>query len=583
MLTFGLHKKIFIMTVLTGLILLLTLVITVSGLMYKFMESEYNISLQNQTQQICNTIDASIDKMKMFVMITAINEDVVKLMNGNYDTFDGYLIYKNCYKLLRNIISTNSGSNIDIYCNQNSNIISTDPSNISSDYSLLKLENRIWYKKIQNSKTDLVLLAEYSPPGYAGDDRFAVALRYQPFNRFDNQGIIIYSTSKQYFTGMLLNTTYIKQDFIIITDENNRPIYSSNAKNQMLVDLDEKQVESILKDRKNIYTTPDKGIQYKVDFKTSPLTGWKIIGFYGQERLHSNLLKMNMLITVITALGIGIMIAFSYYIARRFTKPLSNLANMMKKAEAESYSLTTDINYNDEIGELSVCFNHMMKTIRENQVLRNEAQIEALQQQMNPHFFYNTLESIKALAAIYGVSEIEEITDKMSGMFRYNVTNNPQKLVEISEEISHVMNYISIQKIRFKDRLSVKLDWDSEIFNYSILKFTLQPIAENALRHGIEKMQENGLLAISGFLHDGSIIIEVTDNYGMDETRLNEVRSMLENNKGNSNMDRHKTGIGLRNVQERIKLFYGYQYGLSIESEKGKGTRVTVTIPANRN
>ena len=219
------------------------------------------------------------------------------------------------------------------------------------------------------------------------------------------------------------------------------------------------------------------------------------------------------------------------------------------------------------------------------QLSTKQAEFLALQNQINPHFLYNTLESIRGDALAAGMEQIADITEALSTFFRYTITET-RNLVTLSEELDNIDNYFVIQQYRFGDKLSMVIeiaDDRSQILNLQCPKLFLQPIIENAIFHGIEHRAENGRITIHIEIIDNEVRIEVSDNgIGIDAAKLRELNEALNRVSVGAIVEekgRQKGGIALKNVCRRIKLLFGEQYGLHISSIVGIGTKVEVTLP----
>ena len=202
-----------------------------------------------------------------------------------------------------------------------------------------------------------------------------------------------------------------------------------------------------------------------------------------------------------------------------------------------------------------------------------QAELKALQAQINPHFLYNTLDLIKWKSIEHEVPDIESIVYALAKFYKLSL-NKGKDIVSIEDEIAHVKVYVEIQNQRFENGISLQVDVDRKLFNYSILKIILQPIVENSILHGIlEKDSRCGTIKITGSLNNGIITFFVEDDgVGMSEEK---VRQLFLDGYSNQN-----NGYGVRNINDRIKLHYGSQYGISFKSILGQGTMVKITIPA---
>jgi two-component system sensor histidine kinase YesM len=215
--------------------------------------------------------------------------------------------------------------------------------------------------------------------------------------------------------------------------------------------------------------------------------------------------------------------------------------------------------------------------IKEQEHLK-KVELRALQAQINPHFLYNTLDTIIWLAEANKTNQVIEIVCALSNFFRIALSKG-HDWITIHQEIEHVRSYLTIQKMRYRDILDYKIEVDGDILDGTILKLTLQPLVENALYHGIKNKRNGGVITVRARRTDQNIVLlEVQDN-GVGFTAYKLAQIQAEINSDSDEITIKESGFGLENVNKRIKLFYGKQYGLSIDSHYLEGTRVTVAIP----
>lgn len=225
----------------------------------------------------------------------------------------------------------------------------------------------------------------------------------------------------------------------------------------------------------------------------------------------------------------------------------------------------------DEIDNLTHRLIDTSSMLYQSELEKKQSELAFLQSQINPHFLYNTLESIKGIAAVRGVDEIKEMTKALSQIFRYSV--NGIKDVHLIEEVRIVKSYIQIQQIRFVNRFEVIYNFTEEALECNMPKMILQPVVENAIYHGLEPMLEKGILYISAKTDKENLLISIADNgVGIEKTTLQKLKNEMDQKAG-------KTGIGIVNVHNRLKIKYGEGYGISIDSNPRKGTEINIKIP----
>ncbi len=269
-------------------------------------------------------------------------------------------------------------------------------------------------------------------------------------------------------------------------------------------------------------------------------------------------------------------------ISRSVTKPIDELVDVTEKVAAGDLSIRADNRSEDELGRLSRSFNNMtdviekmMIQIKEDEHKMRNTEIRLLQEQINPHFLYNALDTIVWLIEVGEDEKATNMVMSLSEFFKL-VLSHGKESISIRDEELHVRSYLEIQQIRYADIMDYDIDIDPKIYDYKILKLTLQPIVENALYHGIKYMRAKGHISVKGTMVDGDIHLVVTDDgVGMDEATLEQLRYTIS--KPCKDGDE---GFGLANVNERIRINFGEKYGMQIQSKEGEGTTVTVVIPA---
>jgi sensor histidine kinase YesM len=263
------------------------------------------------------------------------------------------------------------------------------------------------------------------------------------------------------------------------------------------------------------------------------------------------------------------------------------LVHKIKAAETGDLTIGEEIGGNDEIAVLDKQFNQMLyklnNLINKNyiqQLENKKTELRNLQLQINPHFLYNTLETISSIAAVKKVFTIVEICEKLGNIFRYSIGKNYGEYVTVKQELEHIQNYVHIQKTRFVHKFDVFYYVEPETEDRKILRFILQPIVENAIVHGLSNKSGNGTLEISITQENDNLVITIDDDgIGMSEKKVEELTEYINSEKTNNSLEENKLGIGVRNVNQRIKLTCGNEYGIVIKSSEKQGTCFTIFLP----
>lgn len=285
-------------------------------------------------------------------------------------------------------------------------------------------------------------------------------------------------------------------------------------------------------------------------------------------------------IYILALLTLLFLAVVSIYLSNVLTRPIKKLMNNILLVEKGQFELVADIHSRDEIGVLANRFNRMSHELKRlvSQIQRDEmakaaAEIRSLQSQINPHFLYNTLGSVKWIASMQRADAIVEMTEALIAMLRY-AARGEGSVVMVRDELENLRNYMTIQNVRYYNRISMSLDAESDALVCYMPKLILQPIVENAIFHGLAEMEEGGAITISISRDEKRLVIDVRDNgVGMEEESLAFVQALLSGEAGDS------ASIGLRNVQRRIQLHYGSPYGISCMSELGLGTTFRMILP----
>lgn len=293
-----------------------------------------------------------------------------------------------------------------------------------------------------------------------------------------------------------------------------------------------------------------------------------------QRALTKNLIFIA-LIMIIAATILTILVS------RGLTKPLDKLMQTIERIKGGETHLRVDIHNRDEVGILGQSFNEMLDQMEvlisqeyETKLLLNRAEYKALQAQINPHFLYNTLDTMSSIAQIQNCPEVSGLSQSLSNIFRYSLDmKNPFSTV--AKEIVHLKNYIYVMNVRMRDNVKYTFDIDETVLQDTVPRISIQPLVENALNHGLRNTRGEKEVIVCAQVREGNLWISVQDNgVGMDAAKVNEI---LEKN--DINLVEKGSSIGLNNINARMKMLYGKEYGIHVESEVGKGTRIYLKIP----
>lgn len=324
------------------------------------------------------------------------------------------------------------------------------------------------------------------------------------------------------------------------------------------------------------------GTRQTVVTKTVGYTGWKLVGVIKGTGISLNMLKTRLFIVFVILLIIFIVILINSYISFRVTNPIRELEKSVK--ELEEGNLDADIymggsyevqHLGKSVQDMKFRIKGLMQDIVSEHEEKRKSEFDSLQAQINPHFLYNTLDIIVWQIENEKQSEAVHTVTALARFFRLSLGKG-KNIVTVKDEIDHVKNYLMIQHMRFKNKFDYEFDIAEDVLELPSLKLMLQPLVENAIYHGMEFMDGDGMIMVKAWREEDELYLSVADNgLGMTEDKVETIltgKSASGNGRG--------SGIGVKNVNERIKLYFGEAYGLTIDSEPDEGTTVIIHLPA---
>lgn len=400
--------------------------------------------------------------------------------------------------------------------------------------------------------------------------------KYINTNKGDSNAILRISFDFSKILNLISSTDLGNGGHVSIYDNYYGIVYTSSSS---INDNETNLVKSLVMGIKPVKLDTD----YILYVSTISQTSWRVAIFTNNEGLSITL--RNFIITIsLLATAIAIIFAFVMWtVSNSITKPIRTLQQEMIKVEGLNYVVGSDnlvMHGSQEVIDLQNSFNQMMARIKElmNKVIEEQdeqrkSELKALQNQINPHFLYNTFDSIIYMIDEGKNDEAEEMIVALSKFFRISVSKG-HNIIPLESEIDHAKYYLTIQKLRFGDSFEYKFNIDQKLYKYYVIKLILQPIIENAIGHGIkESPSDKNLILINGYEENGLIKLEVIDNgYGILPEKVQEIYDSFHDKNIHN-------GVGLKNVYERIRIYYGEKADLKIESILDSGTKITIIIP----
>lgn len=490
------------------------------------------------------------------------------------------------------LIATKSYINVTILYGLNDNSIPYHSSNDGSNgiYPFSSFANSAIYKKIHDLKgKPLWFRLDGENQVFIQNNKFpkvAMARMVRDLNDYHDIGLLIMCVNEAYIRNMYADNLQTNQGSVAIVDENGNMIshggpdfYPENQPapafiKQAAAHTDGSIVETIA------------GKPMLITYSSSNYMGWKIFYTVPMNTLTKELNDIKLITFYIVIGCLIVLLPFMLLISSLLTAPIKRLLKSMRSFQEGNFEERVVVHNLDEIGQLSAGYNDMVANIKElinsvyvSQIREREAELDALQAQINPHFLYNTLDIIFWKAQASGDKEISTMIYSLSKLFRLSL-NRGEGITIVAREKELIEHYLLLQKMRFKNKLSYVIDLDDRILSSRIPKLILQPFVENAILHGLEKKKTGGHVVVSGVRHGDQIQFVIEDDgVGMDEASLQKLFLPKEEQPVSTSPEL-VGGYAVRNVNERLQLIYGGSFRLNFISEKGRGTRVEITLPA---
>lgn len=371
--------------------------------------------------------------------------------------------------------------------------------------------------------------------------------------------------------------------YVFIVDNGGTIIY--HPQQQLIYsNLKGEDINEVLTEKGNSFAAGSGKDRRIYTISTSSQTGWKVVGVTYTNTLVSDTQFIQIYYLVLGVACFTVVVLLSLLVSFRISRPIKLLTRSMQEVERGNFDTHVKIAASDEIGNLGHTFNLMITKIRElmrqnerEHEAKRRAELQALQAQINPHFLYNTLDSIIWMAEGGKHAEVVKMVSSLAKLLRLTI-NKGDEIVTIREEIDQITHYLIIQKMRYRDKLDFRVEVDESIYGNRILKILLQPLVENSIYHGIKNRREGGTVRILGKRVGGRILIQIVDDgVGFDPQRMADLLKRCPG--GESEETEGSDGVGVRNVDERIKLSFGEEYGLSFGCTPEAGTVVNVWLP----
>ena len=546
--------------------LVLSAVVIVTGVSMRFTNtsifensSEYTHTIIKQMNQ---NIDSYIDYMENIAYLISSSEDVQDYL------FDDEIDNEGRYRILNQfetILDSRSDiRNVGIISKSGRMLINNGRKSVNSD---LDLNTQEWYTQALDSPEGPMLTSSHVQHIISGERPWVITLSRGIRDRDgsgEKEGVFFIDLNYSAISELCDQSTVGTKGYAFILDAKGNIVYHPQQQ-QLYNELQTENISLIMdtQDDTVLTGTGDDGKLYSIC--RSDKTGWTVVDCTSVRELLSKSRQAQSIYVLTAVILVIVALLFSRFMARSITLPIQKLRDS-----------------DNEIGSLTKSFDVMTHRIQElmeqnvhEQEQKRKSELKALQSQINPHFLYNTLDSIIWMAEGKKYEEVVLMTASLARLLRQSISNEDE-VVPIANEIEYAKGYLTIQKMRYKDKLEFQIDVDPSILHIPLIKLVLQPIIENAIYHGLKYKESKGLLIVKGFMKDGNAVLQVIDDgVGMDEETLAHIYDRHK-------VNYHSNGVGVYNVQKRLKLYYGEDYGITYESRKGEGTTATITIPGRQ-
>ncbi len=526
-------------------------------------------------RQINKDMDAYIERLERVTYSAYLNIDLERILENNHrDIFKHRLENRDRVNqfISRMFIIDSNVDGTYIYSRHGDFFYDNTQGVIRNDY---RVETKTWYSKI-TTDNKIVLLPPHREEKYFNPMNIFNLSVIRPLNNVYNGrfiGFIMMDMNAKAIDQIVGDTVSANKSRLLIFDEKNVLFYDSALSGIIKKEAGRPGTQPTMKSLKK---------DYLIIGNTSAKTGWKVVFATPYAVIMAKANQTRNITIMIALCCILVFSMVSVWIAGGISKPLNKLKQTIALVENGDLNASMETKYRDEIGELGRSFNKMVQNIKrlvkevyEARLKTKEAEFNALESQINPHFMYNTLESINMTAILKNDFEVSDGLTAFGNILRVNM-DTKNSLVTVEQELQYVLDYLKIMKLRFGEKIAAQVEVDDALKSFMILKISIQPLVENAIIHGFSEKRGSGLIKITIRQQNDLLIIAVSDNgLGMTGQRMEDVRKSLDQEE----VGAKKGSIGLKNVHDRIKLYFGSDYGLKIDSEFGKGTTVEMNLP----
>ena len=471
--------------------------------------------------------------------------------------------------------------NISAFALDGTVIVSTEP---DIDATRSEILSSLWFRRAVDGEGDFFFTGPHRNTIGERDDvviSYSTIISYGDINRDPSPAVLLIDLNFNAVEELLESVHLSQTGYTYIISNDGDIVY--HPKEMLIAEGSmEEDLDSVSTHVFGSYISEFGGRERLTIIQTVEQTRWRIVGVAFMDELLEPLRMFRTSLIVIMVLSVIVAVLLSNIISKWITKPLRKLEAGMRSVQNGNFSVKEPVDGSKEVVSLSQSFQAMvqrieelMEQVRTTEALKRQRELDALQAKINPHFLYNTLDSVVWMAETGNSKGVVKMVTALASLFRISIAKG-HDTITLKEEFSHVRSYLDIQSMRYKDKFTYSIELPRELEKQPTIKLLVQPIVENSIYHGIKYLQDEGIITIKAEDRGDRIAMIISDNgVGMRKETLN---SLLDRNSTHEHSS-EGNGIGLLNIDERIKLSYGEEYGLSITSEPDEGTTVMIIIP----
>ncbi|PHV72130.1 C50 carotenoid epsilon cyclase [Sporanaerobium hydrogeniformans] len=529
-------------------------------------------------KQLGRNVESYVEYMKQVSWVLSQDSEIRSMLKKEVI---GELVYEmptlEQFKMNANI--ANDIESIIVFGTNGVRLVDNDQYKIKN---YINVEEMDWYKEAIHANGNFVVSLSHIQNYIENNDTWVFSVSRSIIDKKTKEvlGVMLIDMSYKKLADICNQITLGNTGYVYIMSQNKDIIYHpqqqliySGLKSENLTSVQQKVEGSFMEkeDKTKLVTV-----------HTLPEIGWTVVGVSYFNEFMLSMTNILLTIGVISLICVVLSLIVAGQISQEISKPILELEDIMSQVEKGDLSVNIDIETNTkEIQNLSGSLHTMLweirallRKIKENETDLRKSELKVLQAQINPHFLYNALDTIIWLGERKENDKVVLMTSALAKYFRLSLSKGAE-VIPLFNEIEHIKYYLQIQKIRYEEKLNYSIRIDPNIYEYLTVKIILQPLVENAIYHGIKDKDEEGFIFIEGHKEGDNVILSVQDNgKGMTKEQMETILTRP------ISLAITKGGVAIKNVHQRIQVYFGQEYGLSYQSELGKGTKVTVTIPA---